>query len=159
TKLRHEGQDIEEVRLMVARGEDELWIHTSHALYLFSRSGTPNHPSGTRVSVYAPLQIMPSRKMVASDSSIFWLTEEDGVQRTAFRDMRQAQGAPHLNITAVRINNAAQPPGDTAFSLRHDENYIQISFVGVNYSDLKVRYRYRISGLRDEWVVTEENNL
>ncbi|MEM9024602.1 MAG: histidine kinase, partial [Bacteroidota bacterium] len=93
----------------------------------------------------------------STDSTIYFGTFNEGIKCLDFRDLQQEPlGIPILTITKLRINNRDYPLSDSIHELNHDEDFLQISYVGTSYQAGNVVYRYRLNGLRDNWTTTEE---
>ncbi len=72
---------------------------------------------------------------------------------------REPRTKPGIEITAVIIDNR-----DTTilpeYELAHFQNDLEIRFSGIAYSDSRrIRYRYRVSGLHDDWQETAFGEL
>ncbi len=142
--------------------KDEFWFFSNTASYRLLSSAEPNHEMGINLSRFPPIQLgIPKEALYnPSDSSIFWVTDDKGILKTQLKDIRSKKFiAPQLHIRKVEINNDSFLGTDSIFQLKHDQNSIRISYVGINYSDFEVQYRYRMPGINDSWKLTSEGSI
>lgn len=161
SRFLYDGEPVHQFSFIGERSKKgELWAQTPEAVFLLSHAKPKNHACGIHVSIFASPPQRNFWQTLSTDSSIYWITDKEGVIAANYRDiMAHSRHGPHLTFTEVRINNVVQSLGDTAFDLSHDQNYLQIFYSGINYSAAKVQYRYRIAGLKEEWETTEERSL
>ncbi len=62
-----------------------------------------------------------------------------------------------IYITKYKVSDKEMPLMEN-YNLSHDQNYIEISFVGINYQRNKpLKYLYKLEGIDKAWKKTEEN--
>lgn len=62
---------------------------------------------------------------------------------------------PPIYVTGLSIMNRDTIPSDN-YRLSYDQNFIIISYTGISYRDGgNLRYKYRLKGLDNEWVMTD----
>ncbi len=65
-----------------------------------------------------------------------------------------------LRITGISIAGKDWPLDTTNFLLSHRDNDLQIQFAGISYRSAgAIRYRYKLSGLDDNWKTTDQTTL
>lgn len=156
--IKHKGQTITHTYLTPV-SDQEIWYISSNKIYAFANDTTPNHFTGTHFSTYpARPRFSLQSQVVHKQQSIFWLLVEEGILKTDIEDLRnETFKKPHLTIQGISINDVPTPKLNSHFDLHHTENHLKIDYLGINYSDQEVLYRYRING--EEWKTTEETSL
>jgi len=142
--------------------EATLWIYSSSGggTYRVTKSNVNETSDAFIVECFASLSSELKFGPVKRDSSIFFLTEKNGIDRIEFEDLsNNPLQYPSLTFTSLTINGTAQPFLDTIHALRHDENQLTISYHGTHFTDKEIIYRYRILGMKDEWIETKERSL
>jgi len=144
----------------IHRGSNELWAKSSGGVFCFSKEGKKNHFTGTHFSAFAKFPPTGNWAWAVDSTSIYTLETRTSVLKADFDQIRKrAPRTPHLLIKEVEINNKRQSIGDSTFALEYNSNYVQLSYVGINYTIDGVKYRYRMPGAIDGWKETEETSL
>jgi len=72
--------------------------------------------------------------------------------------LKRKSRQPTIVIDSVVVNGLREPLESNSFS--SNQNSITFHFSGISYSSLgNIRYKYRLIGVEDEWVLTEESNI
>jgi ligand-binding sensor domain-containing protein len=143
--------------VLVEKSNEELWVFANQGSFQFTTSDLSNHPSGTFMSVYQPLYGFSSTEVRCNESTVYFGTKNQGILRVEFKDiMDRPLSSPRLVITTLKINDQVITTADSIFELKYNEGFIQISYIGISYKNQKVRYRYRMKELNDNWSYTNE---
>lgn len=62
---------------------------------------------------------------------------------------------PRVHLTGLRINDR-DTTIQTHYDLDYDQNYLRMTFTGVSYDQRELSYRYRLSGLDEDWKYSEQ---
>ncbi|MBD2699076.1 response regulator [Spirosoma sp. BT702] len=71
---------------------------------------------------------------------------------------------PDVQLTDIQINNKPFKPDQDSLSVQampelvlpHDQNFVTVGFAAMQYNrQTKIRYRYRLEGLNDDWIYTD----
>jgi sensor histidine kinase YesM/ligand-binding sensor domain-containing protein len=69
------------------------------------------------------------------------------------------QTPPDIYLNSVLINNTLRS-SDTIFSLKHDQNFIKISFTAINYRlSNDIVCLYKMEGIDDNWKITKNSEI
>lgn len=87
-----------------------------------------------------------------------YISGSDGIAYFNIRDVKPSTQTPKVFMRSVAINNS-----DTAvlssYDLQYDQDYIRLSFSGLSYNSNKdLEYRYRMRGVDDQWLYTDERS-
>lgn len=92
----------------------------------------------------------------ASDRGYLYFGGVNGVNQFRPEQFANLQPPPRLRLQDVRVNGELLDLGRAAegiLRLRHDQNDLEIQFIGLAFSDpLRVRYAYRLDGVDSDWV-------
>jgi len=146
----------------ILTNKNELWFFSSTMTCLFSNLKEPNHETNTNLSIFPPYPKAYSYETgtYSNEKGIFWAEKGVGIFNTKVDDIkRETFKVPRLHIKRVEINNIAQSNKDHVFHLKHDQNYIKLSYVGINFSAFPVQYRYRMPGIDTTWKLTNERSI
>lgn len=142
---------------LIPKNQDSLFILAENGTFLFSSKGTPNHPSGYRLSAFKAIPRDGNSHSSKNKQSIFFATSDRGMLRVDFNAILNAPlKTPKLYFTQLKIDNTIREPLDSSFSLQYNEDFIQINYSGISFQNKPLNYRHRMLGLRDEWIETSE---
>jgi ligand-binding sensor domain-containing protein len=88
-----------------------------------------------------------------------WLMHNNGISVFDPQDIRNNTSPPPVYITGLMVNS------DTAsmvsgLSFAHNQNYFNISFIGLSYKDAgKLEYRYKMEGIDSSWIYTSYTSV
>lgn len=96
-------------------------------------------------------------KLVAIDS-ILYIGTEKGLSRIITNKLKTAPTPPTVRIEAVLIGDSSTSANEIQ-ELNYDQSNITFEFTGLSFRDHgKVKYRYRLLGLNDEWKETQQRS-
>lgn len=97
---------------------------------------------------------------VYEDSSgVLWFGTVEGLSRFDPNRYSVSQVPPKVHITAVNASGRDYEP-DREFKLSHRENYVEISYTGINFSaPNQILYEYQLSGIDPEWQRTNSRSV
>jgi ligand-binding sensor domain-containing protein len=82
-----------------------------------------------------------------------WLVHNNGISIFDPAHIGNNNNPPPVYISGLMVNDSATAL--TAHSFSHNQNYFNISFVGLSYKDPgKLEYRYRMEGIDSNWIYT-----
>lgn len=146
--LLFQGLPIENA-YVIKVSEDSLWCFASQGSFLFQKGGT--------ISGYEKLPEMVSASEVGNEHGFFWSTWNKGVFYTPFSAIMQNKLKPvRLKINDIRINGVQQSLSDGSFEVSYNKNFVQIAYQPLTYKNWPVVYRYKMTGLNDEWISSTE---
>lgn len=139
---------------ILAEPGGELWISTNNGLMRWD-------PVTGRVRHFTPmdgLQALEFNRNVAyiGPSGEFYFGGINGLNRFRPESFDQLQPPPRVHLQEVLVNGQSIEPAGSDLphlDLRHDEDDLEIRFVGLQFSDpQRVRYAFRLEGVDAEWV-------
>ncbi|MFP4277609.1 MAG: ATP-binding protein [Wenzhouxiangella sp.] len=134
----------------------------SGALWMSSNNGLMRwDPDSGQVRHFTPLDGLQALEFNRAVAHIglrgdFYFGGINGVNRFRPERFDSLQPAPRVHLQEVRVNG--QVVGGAGewtpeLSLRHDENDLEINFVGLQFSDpQRVRYAFRLDGVDSDWI-------
>jgi diguanylate cyclase (GGDEF)-like protein len=92
---------------------------------------------------------------VTRDGRIMFATARGIAVHSPAQKIRLNQRPPPIHITAIHVDNVAQPVS-TTLDLAATTRRVEFKFVGLSYADAdRVRYRYRMEGFDPDWINAE----
>lgn len=157
--LKYNGEAIKNADI-VLQNREKLWCITDYLNFLVEIDSTEKSLNGTKISAYPPLPKFNINDLISDDSSLFLSNFGTGILEVRFEDVKRSRIIPpHLVIRTIRIDDRELNLGDSIYELDSKDKFIQVSYLGVNFSDKDVAYRYRMLGVFDEWKKTDKNEL
>lgn len=141
---------------MLPDAQNRLWISGSRGLFLYNPANQFFHPftleDGILQAGYSAnaAAVLPDGRFVFGGKGGLNIFYPD--------NLNMIEHLPKLQITGIEINeNPLETLPDfqanQVWSLRHDENTIEIHFAGLEFSDPSaIRYKYRIKEIETDWV-------
>lgn len=142
--------------------ENEIWLFSNTASYQLLNSTDTVNDMGVHISRFPPLHVSSAKEAVYNpiDNSIFWVIDGKGILKTQLDDIENLRFiAPQLYIKKLEVNKVSYPRTDSVLQLKHDQNSVKISYVGISFSYFEVQYRYRMPGINDNWEITSERSI
>ncbi len=92
---------------------------------------------------------------ITKDGETLYVSTEEGICVFTESDLKSNGKAPALIIESVFFNNEIQP-NSTQYRSDYRNNSVKIKYVGISYGSFgKIKYKYRIKGLEDNWTYTD----
>jgi ligand-binding sensor domain-containing protein len=141
--------------------DGQVWVGTVKGLSCIFESGNSeklytvkNVPSGNGLLSNEITQI-------ASADGRIYLASKNGL--SMFDPRRQPVAIPStpVYITGLQINNkSVSPYSNSQLTLQHDENFIVIEYVGLNYREAgETQYLYKMDGVNKKWERTSNRSI
>ncbi|RCR67204.1 ligand-binding sensor domain-containing protein [Larkinella punicea] len=74
--------------------------------------------------------------------------------------LRKNTVVPSVRITNVMVLDSVYPPNQKKLTLRYNQNFIDIEFAALNYSNTeKNRYQYQLDGIDPDWVLSQHRRV
>ncbi len=137
--------------------DNGLWFPTCceglvHQLYEGdSLSGSINYNVSTSIarSIFNSSFIWGDSLFIGSPNGLFLAVENE---------LDTYRSGPKTFIEDVFINGHKREPA-RHYEVEYDENFLQIDFTGIFYTNGKqyINYRYKLEGLKDEWITGIRN--
>ncbi|TVS12948.1 MAG: response regulator [Wenzhouxiangella sp.] len=151
---RGDGLADETVYAVLPEANGRVWLSTNNGLMLWN-------PETSRVRQFTlpdGLQALEFNRAVAyrSERGYFYFGGINGVNQFRPEAFSSLRAPPRVLLQEVRVNgqvidsvNVQENP----LRLRHDENDLEVQFVGLNFADpQRVRYAFKLSGVDGDWV-------
>ncbi len=138
---------------------DRLWLATDDGLFRYNRrSGKTDF-----FDQYDNIQgnHFYQNSLYYSRRGLLFLGGFNGINYFRPEAVRASDDSLQVTITSVRVNNEniTNPGGSGTIRLPHNQNSIDIDFVAPYFSNTgRVQYRYRLTGLDNQWVAHGNNN-
>jgi two-component sensor histidine kinase len=138
---------------------DELWVGTNNGLNLIDIRELGK--ASPRIAVMKKEHGLISNEItqLKGNDALIYIVTPAGL--TIFdRDKYQpVQYNPPVYISRLSIMNQDTLPSD-AYRLAYNQNFIVISYTGISFRDGgNLRYKYRLKGLDNEWVLTDNSEV
>lgn len=96
--------------------------------------------------------------LLAEDGTI-WLGTVGGISRFFPDQVKMNSAPPVIEFEEVLMSGKSLKQG-TSYTFRHDQNFLQVSFLGLNYeAPDQLFYEYRLKGLDEGWQLTRETGV
>lgn len=96
--------------------------------------------------------------MLAEDGTI-WLGTVGGISRFFPDRVKENSTAPVIELDEILMSGKQLKAGNNG-TFRHDQNFLQISFIGLNFeAPDQLYYEYRMKGLDDIWQLTRDTQI
>ena len=134
--------------------ENDLWVGTNKGMTLMREGSFTDY----WIDNYDGL---PSNEVRAiyKDSEGVWVGTPKGLANFPQSVLQKNEEPPGISITNLQVNDQ-----DTSlqknFRLQHNQNNLSVAFLGFAYRARgNVTYRYRLLGLTDQWMKTEQREV
>lgn len=131
-----------------------LWIGTSMGIAKMTIAESDTSFLFYKQNTGMPTSMMVERAAVTMPSGKIWMGGTEGITEIDPELFLNENIKQDVNIIDVRTDFRLLPLDKSQLSLRYDDNCIRIKFSTLNYSlDGETRYRYRLLGLDDKWIM------
>ncbi|GAB3999737.1 hypothetical protein GCM10028807_50800 [Spirosoma daeguense] len=88
----------------------------------------------------------------------------DGITAFDPKQIGEDTYQPDVQLTDILVNNGPFKPGQDSLTVQamqelvlpHDQDFVTVGFAAMQYNrQTKIRYRYRLEGLNDNWIYTD----
>lgn len=155
----HHGYSIQNADLIL-EGTSHLWAINGYGCYMLSPTDEGVENGAYQIDMFAPIPVLGGNGWCSTDSSVFWIIDNKEVLRSDFDDIRSYPCvAPLLSITEFKVNDKYLPVHQDLYRFKHDENFFNVRYSAASYLRNRVVFRYRVRGLKDAWIHTNETVL
>jgi len=137
---------------MYIDSNDKIWVATMNGISLIS----PKEKNIRKITTDDGLISNHVNSVYVHDSLVYAGTSK-GLTLFHEADIKATGPRPPISINEIKINEA-DIPLESEYNLAFDENTLLIKYIGLSYKG-KVRYKYRLKGLDDDWVTTSINEV
>jgi signal transduction histidine kinase/DNA-binding response OmpR family regulator len=149
--------------------QGSLWVATNQGLCRLNRNTSQmriyTHEDGLLADEFNRFHFLHLPGRGTADERIV-LGGLEGITAFDPTKLQEDTYQPPVQITAIQINNGSIEPGPftqnrpihrvNQLALKHDQNFITVNFAAMQYNRRnKIRFRYQLTGLDRDWVVTE----
>lgn len=131
---------------------NRIWAATMNGISLIS----PKEKKVRKITTDDGLISNHVTSVYVRDSLIYVGTSK-GLSLFHEADIKATGPHPPILINDIKINEADIPLA-VDYQLAHSENTLLINYIGLSYKG-KVRYKYRLKGLDNDWVFTSNNEV
>lgn len=157
--VEHKGNPIRN-GAFIQKDSHELWIVSSGAVFTFNTKQEANHSTGTHISVFNSTPSFGEYDFTFDSSMVYWATTNSGIIYTSFDNMKSHElVTPIPSFTKLEVNGIDYPFALDSNDLTYKQNYLQISYTGINYSPIHTEYRYKIQDAEKPWIITKDKRL
>ena len=150
-----DGLSDDRCRFITIDDDTILWIGTNRGISSFDGESFQNF--NTKTGLHS--NEMNTNAVYNDRDGNLWLGTAHGVMRISPGDLHESSPPLPVYITDVRIENREIPVSNPV-ELQHNENNIQISFVGLNLSSPEMtQYRYKLLGVDSDWRTTSSGTV
>jgi len=133
---------------------DQLWVGGDRGLDVFDADGRPRRRFGRSDGL--PTEDMDQNAFFADEGGVVWLGTSRGLVRYRPSDPLAVEPPPNVVLTEIATPRRRLAVGEQP-SLRRDERSLTVSWAGLTFRDpYAIRYRYRLVGIEDDFVETEQ---
>lgn len=152
----HDGLCSNLINAIEVDSDSSFWAATINGLAHVKLHFNQDYLTASIKNYYASDGLLSnSINDVVMNRDTVWLTTNNGVCYFDRREMRKTKSNPRLILENLMVNGVARGIADR-FVLKHYENNLRISFVGISSGALgNLSYRYRLSGLEQTWHETK----
>jgi len=144
----------------ITEGEQQLWLFNASGSYMFSPAVADTGAMLYCVSSYMPLPTFDKGRNTCTGSKAIFADMDKGFMLADFDAIRRMpRVAPELLIERLKVGDNEYQYTDSTFELEHDQNFLQIQYKTVSYQSKGIEFRYRIDGLKEEWIETVERRV
>lgn len=127
-----------------------LWIATDEGLYMHDLSTQNWH----HINKFDGLPSNDVISVTTKENNV-WVSTSKGLISFSKNSIKLNTTPPIINIENITINENDTTLQDS-YLLNYDENSLQINFQGIAFrSRSNIKYRYRLLGLKEDWVETD----
>lgn len=136
--------------------QGRLWAGTDKGVYVYQQGSFVNYNlhhglAGKEINRNA-FQLMPDGKI--------WIGTDQGVSVYNSMDDMEKYTLPSIRLTSFLVPNKEPLSPLKALELPHHQNTLEVSFQAISFSNpTDLRFRYRLEGLEEKWVYSENHLL
>mgnify|MGYP003670071203 CR=1 FL=1 len=140
---------------LVKQDQNTLWIISD--IGTFEVKKTKNSYT---LSAFQALMQTHITNIQNSSKSVYFGTLKDGILRTDFKDLKRLPLAPPtLVINSIKIGDNISNNIKDTYTTNYDKSGVQLWYSTVSYSKWPSNFRYRLSGLEENWTYNNQGYL
>lgn len=151
------GLQASQINAIAQDAEGGIWLASNTGLDEVSVDAKLNWS----IKHYGPEHGIPAKEIncLLVNEGIIWMGTTDGLLCFDMNRYRINAQPPPIHISSISMNQS-----DTAvmsyYDLTYKKNYLNIDFLGIAFRHgSKLRYRYKMKGVDQEWLYTEERSV
>ena len=151
------------INSIVADYYGNLWISTNKGISKFNIRDKNFENFDTKDGISSNL-FMQNASLLGSDGKIYFGNQK-GLCVFDPEDIKPASFSPPVYITSLKFGDNEKDEQvivnpSQKIKLNYDQNYIQINFTALDYSNpKKVLFKYKLSGIENDWVSSGNINF
>ncbi|MEQ8910269.1 MAG: histidine kinase [Vicingaceae bacterium] len=154
-EIQYKGLSLLDCKLAL-EGDSLLWAFSNDASFTIRPSKTS--PSGFETKSYPPLPRVAIKKLESNKKYLYLITQHQRIAKIAFNDIRKSKpDVPNVIIHEVKTQDSTYYPPTKAIELAYAKRSIEFNFECLDFQNLNLSYRYKLSGLEDSWKYTSSN--
>lgn len=136
-----------------------LWVATNKGLNCLELADIGS--KGFKINSFTKLHGLISNEInqIACDDDNVYIATNLGLTVFNYKNYKPVTQPPPVYINSVNVLNV-DTLVKSGLKLNYDRNFITLEFVGISFRDAdNVIFKYRLVGLNDNWVVTNNNEV
>jgi anti-sigma regulatory factor (Ser/Thr protein kinase) len=136
--------------------EKNVWVETKTGICELKQDRNHGFFVG-RKKIY-PEFFDESIKQIELIRDKLWIKTGSALLNCSWTDLLKPDVPPKIYLTGFLVNGVSMNSARRNFE--HDQNFIRLSYVGLSFQNFgKLKYRYKLKGLEENWNVTENTSL
>ena len=154
---KREGLVSNSLNTIAVKGRD-IWVGSDHGVSkVIIHSFKPFRYTIMNIGLHDGLSGIVNDIIISKDT--VYVASREGINIIPGSYEKKSLAAPHILVTAVDINDRSIAIRDR-YLLEADQRKFRFSFTGLSFgSEGKVRYKYRLSGIDQEWMHSDERQV
>lgn len=151
------GLSSNHVNALAQDANGHVWLASNNGLDELFKNGD----GAIQVRHYGPQHGLPAKEIncLMIQDSIIWLGTTDGLMQFDLSNYEINTQAPPIHIASISINQKDTQLQEH-FELDYRKNYLHIDFLGIAFRHgNKMQYKYRMQGVDEEWLNTQERSV
>ena len=161
TITRADGLAGNRIKSLYVENENKIWVGTAKGLSLLQWLPNGSKPSYS-ISNLSVWDGLPSNEIndILEFKGLFWLATGKGLVSFDPQKLIMNEKTPKLVIESLRLNDNEINAQEHSLSFAHDENNFNINYRVQTFKNCShINYLYRLEGLEDQWIETQNHNV